>query len=126
MCNGCFDLLHYGHVLHLRAARSLGDRLVIGLSSDRDVSRKGPGRPRFSWDQRAQMLRELRCVDEVVYYDTYNELEDLIRVYKPSFYVKGNDYKEGIREQSLVESLGGKVVFTDTPKWSSSALMGER
>lgn len=125
LCAGCFDLLHYGHILHLRAARSLGDLLIVALSSDENVARKGPGRPRFTWDQRRDMLTELRCVDGVVFYNDYNDLIDgIIKVMRPSIYVKGSDYKGNLPEQQLIESLGGAVVFTETPKWSSTKLMG--
>ncbi len=121
MCCGCFDILHYGHLVHLRAAAALGERLMIALTADRQI-RKGPGRPVFNQDQRAEMLRELRCVDSVLVYDEPRP-DDLIRRFRPAFYVKGKEYEGRLPEQALVESLGGKVVFTDTPKYSSTALV---
>ena len=122
MCCGCFDLVHYGHVLHLRAARALGDRLVVAMTADRFVN-KGPHRPVFSQDKRAEMLRELRCVDAVLISDAPRP-DALIRALRPAIYCKGVDYSETvIPEQALVESLGGKVVFTNTRKWSSTELL---
>jgi rfaE bifunctional protein nucleotidyltransferase chain/domain len=121
LCCGCFDILHIGHLLHLKEAKTYGDELVVALTSDWYASRKGPGRPRFTWEHRAQMLRELRCVDEVIYYEGPLP-DDVIRRLKPAVYVKGNDYSV-VPEQQLVESFGGKVVFTTAPKWSSSDLV---
>jgi rfaE bifunctional protein nucleotidyltransferase chain/domain len=122
MCCGCFDPLHFGHVLHLRAAHALGDWLVVAVTADRYVY-KGPRRPVFSQERRADMLRELRCVDSVLISDALRP-EALIKALRPSIYCKGIDYiGTVIPEQALVESLGGKVVFTNTPKWSSTALL---
>ena len=121
MCCGCFDILHPGHLWHLRAARALGDRLVVALTADRYVN-KGPNRPVHRQDDRAAMLRELRCVDAVLVYDAPVPY-DLIRTLRPAVYVKGLDYKGRLPEQALVESLGGKVVFTETEKLSSTALV---
>ncbi len=124
MVNGCFDTLHYGHVLHLEAAGKLGNRLVVALTSDRYVrEQKGPGRPVFTQYERAHMLRALRCVDEVIISDEPTPASVILKV-MPNVYVKGIDYKgKRIAETALVESLGGRVVFTETPKWSSTAII---
>lgn len=122
LCCGCFDLLHYGHLLHLQAARALGDRLVVAVTADRFVG-KGPGRPRFSDAQRAAMLKALRCVDNVIVSQAARP-DDIIRTLRPEIYCKGADYKgQPLPERALVESLGGRVVFTETPKWSSTELL---
>jgi rfaE bifunctional protein nucleotidyltransferase chain/domain len=123
MCAGCFDILHYGHLLHLRAAREYGDRLVVALTADRYIH-KGPGRPVFPEDQRAEMLRALvGTVDEVVIYHARTPAEVILR-FRPAVYCKGVDYfGQTIPEQDLIEELGGRVVFTTTRKWSSTALV---
>lgn len=122
MCAGCFDILHYGHLLHLRAAREHGDRLVVALTADRQIN-KGPGRPVFKQDQRAEMLLALvGLVDQVVIYDSPTP-EDAILVVKPDVYCKGIDYfGREIPERALVEELGGRIVFTTTHKRSSTEL----
>jgi len=121
LATGCFDILHIGHVYYLQAARALGDRLIVGVTGDAYVN-KGPHRPVFSEERRALMLRELRCVDEV---RIYQELVPmfLIRSVRPQIYVKGQEYVGRLPEQALVESLGGRVVFTDTPVYSSTKIL---
>lgn len=122
LCSGCFDVLHVGHVLHLQAAKEQGDRLVVALAADRHVH-KGPGRPVNTAWKREMVLRELRSVDDVVVYDEPVPF-GVIRLLKPDVYVKGIDYfGRHIPEQELVESLGGRVVFTTTAKYSSSEIL---
>lgn len=122
LCCGCFDILHVGHVLHLQAARALGERLVVALTGDRFVN-KGPGRPVHTQQQRELVLRALRCVDDVVVYEAQTPAA-VIQAMKPDIYCKGVDYVgQRLLEQDLVESLGGRVVFTTTPKHSSTALV---
>lgn len=118
--HGVFDILHYGHLLHLLQARALGDRLVVTITSDEHVN-KGPGRPVFPSGKRAAMLSELRCVDEVRVMDS---AEEAINAVKPSIYCKGQEYRGRLPEQTLVESLGGKVIFTIGETHSSTALVG--
>ncbi|NCO42415.1 MAG: 3-deoxy-manno-octulosonate cytidylyltransferase [Armatimonadetes bacterium] len=109
--NGCFDLLHVGHVRYLKAARALGDALVVGLNSDSSVRQlKGETRPLVAEDERAEVLAALDCVD---YLSLFSELRpnDLIQAVKPATHVKGGDYKvEDLPEAPLVRSLGGEVV----------------
>ena len=111
--NGCFDLLHVGHIRYLRAARELGDVLVVGLNTDDSVRRlKGDGRPLISELQRAELLAAMEAVDFVVLFseDTPHRLIDALR---PDVYVKGGDYSaETLPETPLVESYGGRVVTT--------------
>jgi D-beta-D-heptose 7-phosphate kinase / D-beta-D-heptose 1-phosphate adenosyltransferase len=108
--NGCFDVLHRGHVAYLQAARALGDVLVVGLNSDRSVRRlKGPGRPINTTEDRAAVLDALGCVDHVVAFDE-DSPRALIRTVRPEVYVKGGDYTpELLPEAPLVTELGGQV-----------------
>jgi D-beta-D-heptose 7-phosphate kinase / D-beta-D-heptose 1-phosphate adenosyltransferase len=108
--NGCFDLLHRGHINYLNQAKSFGDILIIGLNSDQSVSRlKGPNRPINSLEDRAQILAALSCVDHIIPFDG-DTPHDLIRVIKPEVYVKGGDYTvETLPEAALVNELGGKL-----------------
>lgn len=109
--NGCFDLLHVGHIRYLQAARKLGDLLVVGLNSDRSVrALKGEGRPLVPEAERAEILASLSCVDYVVLFDEVTPLGLILEV-EPDILVKGMDWAEdqvvGRRE---VEARGGKVV----------------
>jgi rfaE bifunctional protein nucleotidyltransferase chain/domain len=91
--NGCFDVLHVGHIQYLEQSKNLGDRLIVGLNSDESVRRlKGPTRPFNSQDDRRRMLKALRCVDEVViFYD--DTPYDLIVSLEPDIITKGGDYR---------------------------------
>lgn len=108
--NGCFDLLHVGHVKYLQAARRLGDLLVLGLNSDASIRRlKGEKRPLIAEDERAHLLAALSCIDYVVVFDEDTPLE-LISALKPHILVKGGDYTpEGVVGKDVVESYGGRV-----------------
>jgi len=108
--NGCFDLLHVGHVKYLQAARRLGDLLILGLNSDESIKRlKGPSRPLIAQDERAHILAALHCVDYVVLFDEDTPLE-LIRALRPDILVKGGDYTpESVVGKEMVESWGGRV-----------------
>lgn len=119
LCNGCFDILHWGHLKHLEAADDLGDWLIVSVTRDEFVN-KGSGRPVFPLEKRMDMLSALRCVDEVIPTDS---AMDAIKRIRPGVYVKGAEYKGKLPEQSLVESIGGIVVFTETPVYSSTALV---
>jgi len=91
--NGCFDLIHIGHIRYLTEARRFGDILIIGLNSDRSVSRIKPGRPIIPEDQRAEVLSSLRMVDYVVIFDEDTPYE-LIKEIQPDVLVKGSDWKK--------------------------------
>jgi D-beta-D-heptose 7-phosphate kinase / D-beta-D-heptose 1-phosphate adenosyltransferase len=110
--NGCFDLLHAGHVAYLAAARALGDLLVVGVNSDRSVRRlKGPGRPLNPLADRMAVLAALRSVDHVVAFDADTPLE-LVRALRPDVYAKGGDYRiETLPEAPLMAELGGEVAL---------------
>lgn len=109
--NGCFDLLHVGHLRYLEEARSLGDILVVGVNSDRSVQElKGPRRPILPLVERMEILSGLECVDYVTSFEEPTPLE-LITLLKPWVLVKGGDWsKETIVGREVVEGLGGKVV----------------
>ena len=108
--NGCFDILHAGHVHYLEEAKKLGDELVVGLNSDSSVkSLKGKGRPVNNLEQRAKVLSSLRCVDKVVSFSDETPLK-LIKAIKPDVLVKGGDYKvKGVVGHKEIKSWGGVV-----------------
>ncbi len=110
--NGCFDILHAGHVRYLAAAGALGDFLVIGLNSDASVRRlKGEGRPIVPEEDRAEVLEALRSVDIVTIFDEPTA-EELIRLVRPDVYVKGGDYTlDTLPEAKIVQAAGGRVEF---------------
>ncbi len=109
--NGCFDLLHPGHVRYLQKARALGDALVVACNSDVSVRRlKGPGRPVMPAAERCEVLAALECVDYVTLFDEDTPLE-IIRRLRPDVLVKGGDWPlDRIVGREIVESHGGKVI----------------
>jgi rfaE bifunctional protein nucleotidyltransferase chain/domain len=121
LANGCFDLLHVGHVRYLNAARRLGDVLFVGVNSDRSVSRlKGTGRPLMDEDERAEMVSALGAVDYVVVFDG-DTAERLIERLKPDVHAKGTDYTpESVPERPAVVAIGGKVVIAGDQKAHSA------
>ena len=108
--NGCFDILHRGHIAYLNRAKALGDILILGLNSDLSIRNlKGPDRPINPLDDRAQVLAALSCVDHIVPFDS-DTPHELIRVVRPDVFVKGGDYTlETLPEAGLVNELGGRV-----------------
>ena len=124
--NGCFDLLHVGHVRYLQAARALGDFLVLGLNDDDSVRRlgKAPERPLTPQDERAEILAALACVDLVVIFSQDTPLE-LIKTLRPDVLVKGGDYTpQDIVGRPEVLSWGGEVhVIPFVPGKSTSGLI---
>jgi D-glycero-beta-D-manno-heptose 1-phosphate adenylyltransferase len=123
--NGCFDILHVGHVRYLAAARSKGDALVLGLNSDVSVkSIKPENRPIVNQDQRAEVLAGLACVDYITIFDEPDPLA-LIKTIKPDVLIKGADWKETeIIGSDVVKSYGGKVVRIEfVPDISTSRII---
>jgi D-beta-D-heptose 7-phosphate kinase/D-beta-D-heptose 1-phosphate adenosyltransferase len=112
--NGCFDLLHVGHVKYLQKARTFGDLLVLGLNSDDSIRRlKGPERPLIGQDERAHVLAALDCIDYVIIFDEDTPLR-LIEMLRPQVLVKGGDYtREGVVGHDIVESYGGRVELVE-------------
>src|SRR4051794_40913377 len=125
LTNGCFDLLHVGHVRYLQAARRLGDFLVVGVNSDASVrALKGPARPIVPAAERAEVVAALGCVDAVVIFDAATA-EPLVAALRPEVYVKGADYTEAtLPEAHLVRAYGGTVALLPTvPGASTTALL---
>lgn len=121
LVNGCFDLFHYGHLLHLEAARKYGHRLVVSVTRDQHVN-KGPRRPVFKEEQRARLLRALRCVDEVVLVSSSLEALKLIR---PNYFAKGAEYVGNIQPDDIefCKRHDIKIVFTNEQVYSSTKLL---
>ena len=123
--NGCFDILHVGHVKYLEEAKKLGDMLIVGVNSNESVRLlKGKGRPIMPEEERAEIVAALECVDyTVIFYET--NPENLIAKFKPDIHVKGGDYAiTEIPETKLVESFGGKtVILKEIEGKSTSAII---
>jgi glycerol-3-phosphate cytidylyltransferase len=124
LTNGCFDMIHLGHVKILEMARSLGDILIIGLNSDSSVRRlKGHGHPIMFEMDRAEIISALRYVDYVTIFSE-TTAENLIRNIKPNVYVKGGDYgKSSCKEMALVKEYGGEVIVLPYIPGKSSTLL---
>lgn len=125
--NGCFDLLHVGHLRYLQEARALGDVLVIGLNTDASVRRlKGSQRPIVPELERAEMLAGLRCVDYVTLFDEPLP-NDTIAALRPHVHAKGGDYRvEDLPEASVVRQGGGEVVILRlVPGRSTTDIVGK-
>ena len=125
--NGCFDILHSGHVAYLNAAKALGDKLIVGVNSDDSVRRlKGPNRPINSLDDRVQLLAAMSCVDHVVVFDG-DTAAAVIALLKPDLFVKGGDYTlDMLPEAPLVERLGGRVQILPYVEDRSTTAIVER
>ena len=108
--NGCFDIIHAGHVRYLATAKNFGDELIVGLNTDESVRRlKGAHRPINSQDDRAEVLLALKAVDHVIFFGEQTA-ENLIAEVKPDVYVKGGDYSlETLPEAKIVQRYGGRV-----------------
>lgn len=117
LANGCFDLLHVGHVRYLRAARALGDALVVAINSDASVQRlKGAGRPLMGQDERAEIVGALSAVDAVVVFEE-DSPEGVIRRLRPDVHAKGTDYtEETVPEREAVRASGGRVAIAGDAK----------
>jgi D-glycero-beta-D-manno-heptose 1-phosphate adenylyltransferase len=123
--NGCFDLLHPGHIRGLEEARALGDLLIVAINSDRSVRQlKGPGRPVIPEQERAEILAALECVDAVIIFDEFTPREVIARLL-PAVLVKGADWPGNqIVGREEVEAAGGRVVSIPVvPGYSTSAIL---
>jgi len=131
LCHGTFDLMHAGHIRHLQRARQEGDVLMVTVTSDAYVN-KGPGRPVFNEQLRAENLAALACVDHVAINYSATAIEALHKI-QPTIYAKGSDYRSHTdditgniaREQEAVEAHGGQVFYTNEITFSSSSLLNE-
>jgi D-beta-D-heptose 7-phosphate kinase/D-beta-D-heptose 1-phosphate adenosyltransferase len=120
--NGCFDILHRGHVEYLRQSKGLGDRLIVGLNSDSSVRRlKGDSRPINNQEDRAALLKALRFVDEVVIFDEDTPLE-LIKRLRPDIITKGGDYKT---EDVVGNDLAEVMIIPYLKQYSTTRTIGE-
>ena len=121
LANGCFDLLHVGHVRYLHAARELGGKLIVAVNADASVrALKGEGRPVMPAEERAEMLASLADVDAVIIFPE-KDVRALIREVRPDFHAKGTDYMpETVPERDEVEACGGRVVIVGDPKSHSA------
>jgi D-glycero-beta-D-manno-heptose 1-phosphate adenylyltransferase len=117
LANGCFDVLHVGHIRYLHAARELGGKLVVAVNSDDSVrTLKGAGRPVMPAEERAEILAALSDVDAVVIF-TEKDVRAIIREIRPDFHAKGTDYTaESVPERAEVEACGGRVAIVGDPK----------
>ena len=122
LANGCFDVLHVGHIRYLEAAKALGDLLIVGVNSDEQTRRlKGEGRPLAPQDQRAQIVSALAAVDFVTIFDEPT-VEQLLLALRPDVHAKGTDYTEDtVPERDVVRSFGGQLAIVGDPKNHSSS-----
>ena len=126
LANGCFDLLHVGHVRYLAGAKALGGVLVVAINSDRTAHLlKGNGRPYVREHERAELVAALRDVDLVTIFDE-RTVAEVIRAIRPDFHAKGTDYTvESVPERDVVRESGGEVVIVGDPKDHSSTDMAK-
>ena len=123
--NGCFDVLHVGHVRYLAGARELGDVLIVGINSDEQVAlQKGAGRPVLPANERAEIVAALESVSYVTIFDEPT-VEELLLALKPDVHAKGTDYTtDTVPERDVVRSYGGQVAIVGDPKdHSTSAII---
>lgn len=128
LCHGCFDILHIGHFTHLRAARALGDYLIVSITAAPFVEKfKGAGHPAHSDEERLQQLRDLRMVD-MAYLCNAATGAEAIRRWRPHIYCKGTDYAaRSLHQDELAacKEVGAEVRFTDTAKRSVAEMVGK-
>ncbi|HSA93073.1 MAG TPA: adenylyltransferase/cytidyltransferase family protein [Terriglobales bacterium] len=122
LTNGCFDVLHVGHVRYLRGAKALGGRVVVAINSDAGVrALKGEGRPRMPAAERAELVAALEPVDAVVVFDE-PDVRALVREIRPDVHAKGTDYTaESVPEREVVVECGGRVEIVGDPKDHSTS-----
>ncbi len=121
LANGCFDLIHVGHIRYLAGAKAVGDVLVVGVNSDKQAHMlKGDGRPFLPEGERAEVVAAIRYVNFVTVFDEPT-VEELIRAIRPDFHAKGTDYTvDSVPERDIVRECGGTVVIVGDPKDHSS------
>ena len=127
LTNGCFDLFHVGHIRYLTGAKELGDVLIVGINSDKQVRKlKGENRPFMPENERAEIVSSIKAVDVVT---IFNEptVEELIRAIRPDFHAKGTDYTtETVPEREIVRECGGQTAIVGDPKDHSSTELIEK
>lgn len=129
-CHGCFDLMHPGHIKYFQAAKKMGDILVVTVTSDAYID-KGPGRPVFNQDLRAESIAALECVDYVAI-NKWPTAEELLRFIRPDIYVKGQEFenledKTGKiqKENAVIREIGAEIKFTHEIVFSSTELINK-
>ena len=130
LCHGCFDLMHPGHIKYLQAAKKMGDALIVTLTPDQFVD-KGPGRPVFNQQLRAESLAALECVD-LVAINKWSTAVNTLRLLKPDIYVKGQEFEnledasgKIQKEVEVLNQIGGEIRFTHEIVFSSSELINK-
>lgn len=131
LIHGVFDIIHYGHIIHFKEAKSKVDYLIVSVTSDSFVN-KGPGKPIFNLNKRIEVLNSISYIDRVIVSDSHNAVKN-INFIKPDFFIKGKDYKnlkddlskQILIEKKAVEKNGGKIIFTETELHSSSSIANE-
>lgn len=129
-CHGCFDLMHPGHIKYFQAAKDMGDVLIVTVTPDAFID-KGPGRPVFNQDLRAESIAALECVD-LVAINEWPTAEDTLRLLRPNIYVKGQEFekledKTGKiqKESKVIEEIGAQLRFTHEIVFSSTKLLNK-
>ena len=127
LANGCFDILHVGHVRYLRGARAEADLLVVGINGDGSVRRlKGAGRPVMPAAERARLVAGLRSVDHVVVFEA-DDVRELLETLRPDVHCKGTDYTaETVPERDIARSVGARVAIVGDPKDHDTRQLIER
>ncbi|MFW6124146.1 MAG: adenylyltransferase/cytidyltransferase family protein [Acidobacteriota bacterium] len=122
LANGCFDLIHVGHIRYLRRAKKTGDILVVALNSDSSVFKlKGMGRPILNQNQRAEILSSFEFVDYICLFNE-KDVSNILLALKPDIQTKGSDYtKETVPEKDIVHNYGGKIAIVGGPKIKSTS-----
>jgi len=127
LTNGCFDLIHVGHIRYLKEAKDEGDILIVALNSDSSVRKlKGKGRPLLNQEERAEIIASFSFVDYITFFEEPNVVKILLAL-EPDIHAKGSDYtKETVPEKDTVKGYGGKIAITGGPKVrSTSQLLDE-
>ncbi|MBW2981198.1 adenylyltransferase/cytidyltransferase family protein [Candidatus Woesearchaeota archaeon] len=125
-CNGCFDILHVGHIKFLREAKQQGDVLIVGLNSDKSVKMsKGPKRPINNQDDRAEVVSALEIVDYVTVFDE-KDPRKLLSIIKPDVHCNGEEYGKGCIEGDIVKRYGGKIYLIKLVKGFSTTKIIEK
>jgi len=121
LANGCFDIIHVGHIRYLTGAKALGDILIVAINSDGSTKvLKGSGRPVTNEEERAEIISAFECVDYVTLFSERN-VENILLKLKPDIHAKGSDYtQDNVPERETVKSYGGRIAITGDPKDHSS------